>query len=192
MSAAPFVLGWVNEDDMSASLDTGERARLERMVSAELPIVRRTLLRMGIPQDDLADCAQKVFLVASRRLSAIAAGSERSFLLGTAIRVCSDYRRTMRRRHEVPIEDTFDPPSLGPSPDELTDQRQLRALLDRILATMPEDLRAVFILFEIEEMKSPEIAALLGLPVGTVASRLRRAREAFDEQVTQLQKGEKR
>jgi RNA polymerase sigma-70 factor (ECF subfamily) len=57
------------------------------------------------------------------------------------------------------------------------------------------DLRAVFTLYELEELKMNEIAELLGVPAGTVASRLRRAREHFEAQVARLQarmKGERR
>ena len=59
-------------------------------------------------------------------------------------------------------------------------------MLDRILEQMDLDLRAVFVLFELEELTTSEIAALLEIPTGTVASRLRRARETFEEQVTRF------
>ncbi len=76
-------------------------------------------------------------MVASRRLSAIAIGGERSFLLGTAIRVARDARRTLERRREVPEDEGIEPLSLDPSSDELADQKRLRALLDEVLAAMP-------------------------------------------------------
>ena len=123
---------------------------------------------------------QQVFVVASRRLSSIAIGSERSFLLGTALRVARTSRRTLGRRREVPEEEGLEPLCLDPQPDELADQKRLRALLDEVLAAMPEELREVFVLFELEEMSTPEIATLLEIPTGTAASRLRRAREEFD------------
>ena len=139
-----------------------------------------------VPSADLADCVQQVFVVASRRLSSIAIGSERSFLIGTAIRVARDARRTLERRREVPEDESVEPLSLDPQPDELTDQKRLRALLDAVLSAMPEELREVFVLFELEEMSTPEIATLLEIPVGTAASRLRRAREEFDRRVARL------
>jgi RNA polymerase sigma-70 factor (ECF subfamily) len=52
-------------------------------------------------------------------------------------------------------------------------------ILDAVLADMPDDLREVLVLAEIEEQSAPEVAAMLEIPIGTVASRLRRAREAF-------------
>jgi RNA polymerase sigma-70 factor (ECF subfamily) len=51
--------------------------------------------------------------------------------------------------------------------------------LDEVLDALPMDLRAPFVLFELEELSTAEIAAMLSVPAGTVASRLRRAREEF-------------
>jgi RNA polymerase sigma-70 factor (ECF subfamily) len=78
------------------------------------------------------------------------------------------------------MDDSFDPIDDKPRPDELSDQTRARAVLDRVLVRMPEDMRVVFVLCEIEQMTAPEIARLLDLPVGTVASRLRRGRELFE------------
>jgi len=61
-------------------------------------------------------------------------------------------------------------------------------MLDAVLEDMPIDLRVVFILFEVEELSSIEIGRLLGVPTGTVASRLRRARADFQARVAELEK----
>lgn len=163
-----------------------DRGRLRALVEAHFDFIWRSMQRLSVPPAELSDCVQQVFLVASRKLSTIAAGSERSFLIGTALRVASAARRTRDRRREVPEDETDEPCCPGPQPDEIADQRRLRALLDEVLAAMPEDLRVVFVLFELEEMPTQEIAALLDLPSGTVASRLRRAREEFDRRVARL------
>lgn len=175
-----------DEDTAPAAPSAAEKARLATMVAEHFEVIWRTMARIRVPSADLADCVQQVFVVASRRLASIAIGSERSFLIGTAIRVARDARRTLDRRREVPEDETVEPPSLDPQPDELADQRRLRALLDEVLAAMPEELREVFVLFELEEMSTPEIATLLEIPTGTAASRLRRAREEFDRRVTRL------
>lgn len=67
------------------------------MVADHFELIWRTLARIRVSSADLADCVQQVFVVASRRLSsiAIAIGSERSFLIGTAIHVARDARRTL-------------------------------------------------------------------------------------------------
>jgi RNA polymerase sigma-70 factor (ECF subfamily) len=74
----------------------------------------------------------------------------------------------------------------SPSPEEVADQHRARALLDEVLDAMSMELRAVFVLFELEEMQTSEIAAVLDLPAGTVASRLRRAREEFQGIVARI------
>jgi RNA polymerase sigma-70 factor (ECF subfamily) len=72
-----------------------------------------------------------------------------------------------------------DVPDSQPSPEDLSDQNQALRILDRALATMDIDLRAVFVLYEVEELTMSEIAVALQIPAGTVASRLRRARTDF-------------
>jgi RNA polymerase sigma-70 factor (ECF subfamily) len=73
-----------------------------------------------------------------------------------------------------------------PGLDELLDQRRARELLDRVLAELDHDLRVIFVLYEIEELTMAEIASVLELPQGTVASRLRRARQEFSARVERL------
>ena len=68
----------------------------------------------------------------------------------------------------------------GPNPEQTTERREARKLLDEILDEMDDDPREVFVLFELEATPRAEIAALLDVPEGTCASRLRRAREQFE------------
>jgi RNA polymerase sigma-70 factor, ECF subfamily len=62
-------------------------------------------------------------------------------------------------------------------------------MLDRVLDQMETDLRTVFVLYEFEELNMAEIASALGIPQGTVASRLRRARADFRQRVSRLEGG---
>lgn len=159
------------------------------MLDDSFDFVWRSLRRFGLTDDRADDAAQQVFLVASRKLHEIRPESERSFLYGTAMRVASDVRRSAVHRREVahadPAGDQIDP---RPSAEELIDQRRARALLDDVLDAMDDDLRAVFVLFELEELPTAEIAGLLAIPSGTVASRLRRAREEFQVHIARIQK----
>jgi RNA polymerase sigma-70 factor (ECF subfamily) len=140
----------------------------------------RFMRGLGVPPDRLDDAAQQVFLVFAERRAEVVRGSEKAFLFGTALRVARNMRRRVER--EMPVELTeinSDTPDL----DELTDQKRARALLDFILDQMEADLRTVFVLYEIEELTTPEIADIVAVPLGTAASRLRRARERFSELV---------
>jgi len=140
----------------------------------------RLLRRLGVRPAQLDDAAQEVFWVAARRLADIRRGSESSFLYGVALRIAS--HETRRERTAPPIADVDDLArlaDLAPSPEEQLDAHRARRLLDWVLDRMPLDLRAVFVLFELEGLEVREIAALHEIPVGTASSRLRRAREEF-------------
>ena len=151
---------------------------LRDLTERHADFIWRSLRRMGVPEGAADDATQQVFLTASRKLGSIAPGRERAFLFGIAMNVAAHARRATARTREVPCE-RFEMADPAPSPDELLDRERARALLDEVLEAMSIDLRVVFVLFELEEMTMAEIASLTGLPAGTVASRLRRAREEF-------------
>src|SRR5262249_10396484 len=142
----------------------------------------------GLDAAEADDGAQQVFLVASRRLAEIRLGGERAYLFGIAYRVAADARKRSARRHEQPSEDVGEAIDPAPNADEMLDQQRARALLDAALEKLPIDLRVVFTLHELEEMSMSEIAEVLGIPPGTVASRLRRAREDFETIVARMTK----
>jgi len=138
----------------------------------------RLLRRMGVPLAELDDAAQEVFWVCARRLRDIRPGCERSFIYGVALRIAADHTRRSTLV-VVPLEDASSVPAEGPSPADRLDQRSARELLDTVLDRMSLDLRTVLVLVELEELEVRDVAALLAIPQGTAASRLRRAREEF-------------
>lgn len=175
----------------ATSPDTAARerpeARIRRIVEQHYDFVWRTLRVVGLTDANAEDAAQQVMCVAARRLGEIRAGAERSFLFSTAMRVAAEFRRTARRRPATTDADVEALVAETPSSEELIDQRRAHETLQRVLDAMPVELRLVFVLFEIEEMKATEIAEMLGVPVGTVSSRLRRGREAFQAIVRRMQ-----
>jgi RNA polymerase sigma-70 factor (ECF subfamily) len=158
-------------------------ARLERMFVAHHSLVWRMLRRRGLTPDAAADATQQTFLVAAERLDDIHPDSERAFLVGTAIRVARTLgRKTGRLQLEVDMDAHIaDEPNIG-------DEQAAIELCDLALSKVDPDLVEVFVLFEVEGLSSPEIAALLEIPLGTVASRLRRAREQFRVVVGRLER----
>jgi len=163
------------------------QARFRELVDRQFDFVWRSLRRLGVPAADVDDAAQEVFVVAARRLDDFTPERERSFLFGTAVRICSTRRRS-RRRHPEELSDTSDEHAhseLGP--EELAELARARPLLQAILDGMGAEFRAAFVLAELEELPVREIAAVLAVPEGTVASRLRTARQKFAEGVKRLQ-----
>jgi RNA polymerase sigma-70 factor, ECF subfamily len=107
-------------------------------------------------------------------------GCERTFLLSSAVRVAANYRRSRYAQREVADERVLgseqDP---LPSAEQLLDHKRVRQALDDLLESWPEDIRTAFVLFELEGLSVPEISQVTETKLGTVASRLRRARELF-------------
>jgi RNA polymerase sigma-70 factor (ECF subfamily) len=170
--------------------------RLRNIVEEHLDTVARVLRNAGVSESQLDDELQRTLITVARRLDDIRPGAEKSFLIQIALRVAAHARRTVARRKEVTADDV-DAEGLSvvdavgsaerrPSPEHLTNQKRMRDALDRILQGMEDDLREVFVLYEFEEMSMIEISGVLGIPQGTVASRLRRARSTFRERVVEL------
>ena len=162
-------------------------ARLRRMVDDYVDFVARVLRNAGTPQADIDDEVQRTFITAARRLDDVRPGSEKAFLFRIALNLAAHVRRTMARRREVSGDQAPERVEMFATPEQLTDRKRMRELLDRVLDQMHDTLREVFVLHEFEEMNMSEIAAVLGIPRGTVASRLRRARAEFRERVAAIE-----
>jgi RNA polymerase sigma-70 factor, ECF subfamily len=165
------------------SQDAAER--FERVVSEHFAGIWRFLRRLGLSEADTDDAAQEVLVVVVTKLDSIRPGSERSFLFSTAFRMAARIRRG--RQHEnldedlVPIMEQADA-----NPEQLLELKRARLLLDRLLSPMPIDLRAVFVLYELEGLTMAEISGALDLAPGTVASRLRRGRDLFNTRFARM------
>lgn len=175
-----------SQNAASALPDAGPDLRVAAMVAKHHSRVWRSLRRLGLSESDADDGSQQVFLVAHRRLADIAPETEQSFLLQTALRVAADFRRSLKRRREDHHEELPVQVDTAAGPEELTERRWARAMLDRAIEAMPMDLRQVFVLFDLEELTATEVSNVLHVPKGTVASRLRRAREVFRETVSRM------
>lgn len=164
----------VEERAAPVTVRVTDRIRLDGMFRAHHELVWRTLRRRGLGPDAAADMVQQAFLVAAERLDDIHLGSERAFLVGTALRLArSAWRGSLR----LQLEEDMDIHA-GRAPD-IADARSAIDLLDLALSKIDPALVEVFVLFELEGFSSPEISTMLDMPLGTIASRLRRAREAF-------------
>lgn len=165
--------------------------RLRAVVDAEHAFVWRSIRRLGVRPGECDDAVQKVFLVAARRLAEVPVGRERAFLFATAMRIAANERRAERRKRSAGPEPLDAMLSPAPSPEQVTSDR---ALLDTLLEGLPLELRSVVVLYELEQMTVDEIGEMLKLPSGTIASRVRRARELIESAVKRLRarEGEER
>ena len=155
---------------------TSSGISLHKIFKENHDMVWRMLRRFGVSEDRADDATQHVFLVFAERIAQINPGSERAFLFGTALRTAQTIRRDNRREMTGDVELLS---SMVPAVDELTDQKRARQMLDLVLEQLDGELKAVFVLYELEGFTTPEVAEILDVPLGTAASRLRRARERF-------------
>ena len=159
-----------------------DRLRLERIFNAHHATVWRALRRRGLSAAAADDATQETFLLAAQRLDDIRPESERAFVIATALRVAHSLgRKTVRWELEQDMDQRLSPHRDG------SDIHADTQLCDLALSKVDPNLVEVFVLYEIEGLTSPEIAALVGIPLGSVASRLRRAREQFRSAATRLE-----
>ena len=147
--------------------------------------VCRTLAHFGVEAAAVEDVAQEVFLVLHRRLADLDPSRDaRSWLWGIARRVAHTHRRGITRAQRRHLQ--AEPPSAPPGPDIALESRERAEIVERFVQDLPEKLRDVFVLAEIEGMSAPEIGATLEIKLNTVYSRLRLARERFARLIERL------
>lgn len=159
----------------------------ERLYDAHVGFVARSARRLGVADALLEDVVQEIFLVAFRRLPEFQGHSSMStWLYGIALRVVRLHRRTNERanlhgaidRGASSPENAADPPARRP--DAAAETADAYRLLLKVLDTLDDDKREIFVLAELEQLPIPRVAELLGLKLNTAYSRLRLARAAFE------------
>lgn len=157
---------------------------------ANFDFVWRSLRRLGVEEVDAPDALQEVFLVVHRRLGEFEGRAKfTTWLFRICLNVVRTRQKAGRRRREVLDDEILTQrPSEARDPAEDAIHQEGLQVLERALSEMSLDQRAVFALFELEQVTCQEIAETLGIPLGTVYSRLRLGREAFRRSVRRLSK----
>jgi len=161
-------------------------AAFRAMVLEHAPHLRRLVRSLGVPEPDLDDVSQEVFIVAHRRLQTFEGRSAlRTWLCGIAVRVASDFRAKGYRRREQP---TDNPPAEAQNADQELALERKRAwlLIEGLLGELSQEQREVFVLYELGELSMPEVARALECPQPTAYSRLYAAREQIERRMAQL------
>lgn len=164
--------------------ETAARARpsFDDVYEQTFDFAWRSARRLGVAESAIDDVVQDAFLVVHRRLPEFEGrSSPKTWVFAILLRVVSEHRRTLRRKGghaELPDPDAL--AGSGAEPGAALEQREASALLHALLDTLDDEKRTVLVLADLEEMGAPEIAQALSIPVNTVYSRLRAAREAFE------------
>ena len=179
-----------NDDrDLVGRARRGDReAFTQLIVQYQVPLYNMALRMVGRP-DDAADIAQEAFLRAWEKIRTLREAPFKSWLFQIAANLCYDHFRRGRRYGVMPEDDqtsTSNVVGLGiatPDPQERAEANERTRLVRDSIAALDHDMRIAIVLRDVNGMAYDEIAAVLGVPLGTVKSRIARARAQVQEQL---------
>jgi RNA polymerase sigma-70 factor (ECF subfamily) len=166
-------------------LDAEARRDFARVYEEQFEFVWRSLRLLGVRRDALADVSQDVFSTIARQLGRFEGRSSlRTWVFGIVQNIASNHRRARARKQDrlQPLEGQVVSPD--PSPLAHTEGREAADAVLEFCEGLEESRRAVFVLGLLEGVPAPEIAALLGIPVNTVYSRVRTLRDALERHLS--------
>jgi len=168
------------DEDLVRRYLSGDRAAFAILVERHERRVFNLALRMTGREEDARDAAQDAFLTALRKLSSFRGEAAfTTWLHRVTVNACYDL---LRKRQRQPLLDRGDEDLPSPEPPPAPDHADTTALsidVQRALLEVPEDFRITMILHDVQDLPQEEVAAILGVPVGTVKSRLHRGRVAL-------------
>jgi RNA polymerase sigma-70 factor (ECF subfamily) len=165
---------------MLESCAVGDPAAMGELFDRYGVAVHRFLCRLVGSSTEVDDMVHATFLEALRSVRKFRGGAQvRTWLFGIAINVSRHHVRSEVRRRAFLTVYADRPQGRVARPDHLVERQQLVALIGKALAELPHDLRAAYLLCDVEELSGAEAAAALGVPAGTVGRRLHEARKAL-------------
>ena len=175
-----------SDADYVRRLQRGETEAFEMLVRRHEKTIFNLVYRMLGDYDEAAEVSQEVFLSAYRAIGQFRGDANFStWLYRIALNHTSTRRKTLIRRQQrhVAIEDTEPVRDLQPGPAETMEKKEIRERVQRALNSLEPDDATVILLRDLQDIPYEEVARLLEIPVGTVKSRLHRARQALKSQL---------
>lgn len=177
----------MDEPALISAAVRGDLDAFNRLVLAHQGMAYNIARRILSDQQTAEDVTQTAFLSAFRNLHQFRGGSFRSWLLRIVTNGCYDELRRRQRHPQTSLEllnpesdEEFDNPAwvkdANPGPEQIFDQGQLQEAIQRCLDDLADDFKAVVILIDVEGMDYQEVSMVVGKPLGTIKSRLSRAR----------------
>ena len=178
------------DEDLVRRYLSGDRAAFAALVERHERRVYNLALRMTGREEDARDATQDAFLTVLRKLSSFRGEAAfTTWLHRVTVNACYDL---LRKRQRAPLLERGegDLPALEPPPaPDHADASSLSMDVQQALLQVPEDFRAVMILHDVHDLRQEEVAAIVGVPVGTVKSRLHRGRIALAKAMGIQQEG---
>ncbi len=177
----------MDEAALIHSAQQGDLDAFNRLVLAYQDMAYNLAYRMLSDTDSAEDATQTAFLSAYRNLGSYRGGSFRAWVLRMVTNTCYDELRRRQRRPTTPLEpiDEQDDEEIEsprwmaddkPSPEEELESTELNQAVQDCLTALPEEFRAVIVMVDIEGLDYQEVSQAIGKPLGTVKSRVARAR----------------
>ena len=174
----------MDEMELATLVKEAKDGRLEafnRLVAEYQAPVYNLAFRMLTDPTMAEDVAQDTFVAAFRKLHTFHTGNFRAWLMRIATNSCRDHLRSPRVRRSVSLEaleesPSFAVPDTGESPEAHVLRRELAGIIQETLGRLPADQRLAVILVDVQEYSYGEAAQIMGVPIGTVKSRLSRGR----------------
>jgi RNA polymerase sigma-70 factor, ECF subfamily len=165
-------------------LTTNEEAEFTALVLRQSRFVFRVAFAVLLNAHDAEDAAQETFLKLYRNGGWRQAENEQAFLARVAWRVALDRRRAARPAStDSESESMLDLPSPTPGPEQTLVEANQHAMIHAMIDALPEELRLPLVLSATDELNSREIGSVLGIPEGTVRTRLQRARQILRQKL---------
>lgn len=169
----------------------GGRRAFDAIVDRYEHRVYGVCLHMCGNPEDARDATQDAFIAALRGLASFRSDAQLStWLHRIAVNASLDVIRKRSRHQSRPIEDAGERPAEGPGPDEAAALAHRAAEVRRAVLALSEEHRAVIVLHDLQGMQYAEVAEALEVPVGTVKSRIHRARMELASHLGHLREGE--
>lgn len=164
-----------------------EEAEFTALVHRQSRFVFRVAYAVLLHAHDTEDAVQEIFLKLYRNGGWRRAENERAFLARVAWRAAVDRRRASRPvQPGTDLAADFDPPCPLPGPEETAVAANQQRVIHAMIDALPEELRLPLVLSANDELNSREIAAVLGIPEGTVRTRMQRARQIVRQKLENL------
>jgi len=164
----------------------GNLEAFNQLVTLHQDAVFNSAYRIMGSFDEAEDITQKTFISAFQTIRSFRGGSFKAWLMRIAINACYDEIRRKKRHPAISIEaGSEDPdyieadywlPDQSPTPAEISEMKELQSAVQHCLQDLPPDFRMIAVLADVDEMEYEEISRIAGCPMGTVKSRLARAR----------------
>ena len=176
----------MNEQALISDAQSGDLDAFNTLVLHYQDSVFNTALRILGDEDQAADASQEAFISAFKAIKSFRGGSFKAWLMRTVTNACYDELRRKKRRPTTPLEpdtedgDEMDSPRWladpNMTPDQKTEADEVEHAIQHCLNNLPLEFKTVVVMADIQGMDYTEVASAVRVPLGTIKSRLARAR----------------